>query len=653
MNHKKVGRNDPCPCGSGKKYKNCCMNKGEGVSHPQSPRTRIEQGLRMASAYLEAGQFLQAEQVCHQIIQLDSATYQAYTLLGIVAYYGGNHQASINWLLKSIEIHPAQPDAHNNLAAIYTELGKFEQALKHIQYAIRLNPKQADAHVNHGNLLQDLYRFDEAAKAYQQALKINASHTGALSNLANNYQQRYLHTLAIETFQKLLSIDKHADWAIGGLLYSKIHTCDWADYHELIARIKDDILQDRRPIKVFELRPASDDPALELKCARAFSEYMYPSKSLPRMPAKPERDASKKMRVAYVSADFRQHPVGQLLVEIIEKHDRLKFEVFGVSLGMDDQSALRARLSNAFDTFVDARGMSDLEVAMWMREKNIDVTIDLMGYTTDARPNIFSYRAAPLQVSYLGYSGTTGAPYMDYLLADEVIIPSDSQANYSEKVAYLPAPLLPRDTSVTASATKPTRAEMGLPENVLVFCVFNNHYKITPAIFSVWMRVLQLCEGSVLWLSKADTTIQNNLRKEASLRGVDPDRLVFAQRMERLEDHLARHGLADLFLDTMPYNAHTTSSDALWAGLPVVTCMGQTFVSRVAGSLLTSLGMTELITGNLETYEAKIVSLAQNPDQLTALKEKLARQLKASQAFDSTRYVQDLESALVEMVKTQ
>ncbi|HWU82736.1 MAG TPA: tetratricopeptide repeat protein, partial [Methylophilaceae bacterium] len=517
------------------------------------------------------------------------------------------------------------------------------------QQALRLAPRHLGALINHGNALQDIYRYDEAIATYQRALEIDPRHTGALSNLANTYQQLYKHEAAIETFSRLLTIDPAYDWALGGRMYSRIHSCDWQDHEAQVAEIKARVARGERPIKVFELRPISDDPALELKCARMFAETMYPASDQ----AAPMLATDGKIRIAYLSADFRAHPVSQLLVEVLEQHDRARFEVIGISFGPDDQSELRTRVSKAFDRFIDVRQHSDEEVAALLKTEGVHIAIDLMGYTTHARPAILAKRAVPLQVAYLGYAGTTGSPAIDCIVADEVIIPPSHEAHYSERVLRLPAPLLPRDNRLEVPGEVPDRAAAGLPPTGFVFCAFNNHYKISPAVFDVWMRLLAKVEGSVLWLSDTSDLVKRNLRKAAEQRGVDGDRIIFAPRTARLEDHLARHALADLFLDTHPYNAHTTASDALWAGLPVITYRGQIFAARVAASLLTALDLPELITDSLAAYEALALKLSTDNQALQQVRERLTENKAALAVFDAERYARNLERLLLEALETK
>jgi protein O-GlcNAc transferase len=359
-----------------------------------------------------------------------------------------------------------------------------------------------------------------------------------------------------------------------------------------------------------------------------------------------KHDGHERIRLAYLSADFHQHPTAQLMAELFERHDRARFEVTAIAFGPDDNSALRARLKKAFDHFEDVRGKSDAEVARLLRAREIDIAVDLNGHTADARPGIFAHRPAPVQVNYLVYPGTTGAAFMDYVLADRIVLPADQQPFFSEKIVHMPDCYQANDaTRIVPPA--PSRAEAGLPAEGFVFCCFNNSWKITAPVWGIWMRLLTQVPGSLLWL--LDSPAAANLRAEAAARGVNAARLIFAPKLPPGQ-HLARHKLADLFLDTLPYNAHTTCSDALWAGLPVVTCYGKAFPGRVAASLLKAIDLPELVTTSPEKYEELSLELADNPALLQATREKLARNRITTPLFDSERFRKGIEAAYAAML---
>jgi predicted O-linked N-acetylglucosamine transferase (SPINDLY family) len=358
-----------------------------------------------------------------------------------------------------------------------------------------------------------------------------------------------------------------------------------------------------------------------------------------------------KIRIAYLASGFHGHPTGYLSAELIENHDRSRFEVLAISTGPDDGSDIRTRLVRAFDQFHDVRDKNDREVAALIHDLQVDIVIDRSGYTANARSDILACRPAPIQASYIGFPGTLGAEFYDYVIADRIVLPFDQQAFYTEKIVHLPDSYLVTNSTLAIAESIPARREAGLPERGSVFCCFNNDYKITPPIFDIWMRLLRRIDGSVLWLYRSNPAAEKNLRKEAAARGVDPARLVFADRL-KLDQHLARHRLADLCLDTLPYNAHTTASDALWAGLPLVTCRGRAFAGRVAASLLHAIGVSELVTENLEDYEGLALRLATEPALLGKFRERLQQNRLAYPLFDNARYARHIEAAYTRMWET-
>jgi predicted O-linked N-acetylglucosamine transferase (SPINDLY family) len=397
----------------------------------------------------------------------------------------------------------------------------------------------------------------------------------------------------------------------------------------------------------FQLLAWCVSPAVQHACARHYVADKCPPFPVPIW--RGERYTHQRIRVAYLSADFRDHPVMVLAAGLFARHDRTRFETTAVSFGLDAPNRMREQLRASFERFVDAHGMSDEEVAKLLRDLEIDIAVDLNGFTDGSRPHVFAQRSAPVQVNYLGYAGTLGREDCDYIVADRFVIPEADQVHYAEKVVYLPDTFMVNDAGRTISARVPSRAEAGLPERGLVFCCFNNSFKITPEIFDIWMRLLRQIDGSVLWLSPANSSAPDNLRREAESRGVAADRLVFAPRVPLNEDHLARLRHADLFLDTMPYNAHATACDALWVGVPILTCAGTSFASRVAGSLLTAVGLPELITRSLEDHEALALKLARDPELLGSMRQKLARHRDIRPLFDTERFTRHIESAYTAM----
>jgi protein O-GlcNAc transferase len=425
------------------------------------------------------------------------------------------------------------------------------------------------------------------------------------------------------------------------LLHARLLCCDWRDYTVTVQAITESVLAGKRTTLPPLLIAVSDSAAAQLQCARDFLEDNWTPATSPPKRAYKARD---RLRLAYVSADFREHPVAQLMAGVFEAHDRERFETVAVSLRPHDGSALGERVRGAFSRFIDVTAHSDEAAVSLLREMQVDIAVDLTGYTDGFRPGIFARRAAPIQVNYLGYPGTLAAPYMDYLIADRIVAPEADTRFFVENIVYLPECYQPNDGK-RPIAPAPTRARCGLPESGFVFCCFNNQYKIQPPLFDIWMRLLQSLDGSVLWLSGRNKVATANLSREAAARGVSPERLIFAERMPAPSDHLARYAAADLFLDTLPFNAHTTASDALWAGLPVLTCRGNAFAGRVASSLLNAVGLPELVAETLQEYETRALALAQRPGELAALRARLATTRRTSALFDTERLCRHLESA--------
>jgi len=451
----------------------------------------------------------------------------------------------------------------------------------------------------------------------------------------------------VACYRRAVELDPDIDYLEGLFLHAKMHICDWTHFEEDCGRLEAGVANARAVAYPFHLLAWCASPAVQHACARFYVADKYPQFPVPIWGG--ERYAHRRIRVAYLSADYGDHPVMILAAGLFERHDRTRFETTAVSFGLDKPNRLRERLRAPFDRFVDAHHMSDEEVAKLLRDLEIDIAVDLNGFTDGARPNVFTRRAVPVQVNYLGYAGTLGRDDCDYIVADRFVVPEESRAHYTEKVVYLPDSFLVNDSGRAISARTPSRAEAGLPERGFVFCCFNNSFKITPDVFDAWMRLLGEVDGSVLWLSQAKSSSPNNLRREAEKRGVAADRLVFASGVPRNEDHLARLCHADLFLDTTPYNAHATACDALWVGVPVLTCSGASFASRVAGSLLGAVGLPELITGTLADYEALALKIARDPALLASLRQKLARNRDNHPLFDTERFTRHIEAAYTVM----
>lgn len=532
-------------------------------------------------------------------------------------------------------------------ATVLVKVGRRDDALQSYQRAIDLKPDYADAMINSGVLLRDLQQHVAALTRFQQVLALQPDNVMALSNAATLMTEFKRGEEAVAMLERLVQLAPEHDYALGMLCHEKLQGCDWQGFEALSQRVIDGVRAGRRSSKSLGLMALSDSAEDHQRCARLFAQQRYPAAAAPLWTG--ERYRHDRIRVAYVSPDLREHPVGHLMAGIFERHDKARFETTGLSLGVDDGSRLRERMTRAFDQFIDARQMTAVQIAALLREREIDIVVDLAGYTADSRSEIFTWRPAPVQVNFLGYPGTMGLSCMDYILADRHVIPPEHWRFYDEQVVYLPDAYLPPASNLQIAETTPSRADCGLPPTGVVFCSFNHDYKILPAVFAVWMRLLLQVPGSVLWLMSRSERSQRNLRASAQAAGIDPDRLVFAQRVPRVEDHLARYRVADLFLDTHPYNAHSTAADALLAGLPVLTCSGQSFPSRVAGSLLQAAGLPELVTHTVADYEQLALALARDPDRLAALKARLMERQCDSALFDVDAFTRHLETAYLAM----
>jgi protein O-GlcNAc transferase len=559
----------------------------------------------------------------------------------------GDFSGALGYLEHGVKVAPGYAPLWFIRAAALQSLGDKVASIASYDRAIELNPNYTEALINSGALLREMFRHREALERFNRVLQFAPDHQGALANTGIILTEFKQSEMAIKMFERLLAINPNYDYALGLLSYEKLHACDWTGFEHFKQKIIEGVREGRRATKTLAFMGLSDCAEDQLKCARTFANHYCPV--APESLWSGERYTHARLRVAYVSPDLREHPVGHLLAGVIEKHDKSRFELIGISIGVDDGSRIRARMKSAFDRFVDAKEMTGRQIAQLMRDLEVDIAIDLAGYTSDSKIEIFAWRPAPIQVGYLGYPGTLGVPYMDYILADRHVIPEGHQHFYDEKVAYLPHAYLPTDDSLTISERTPTRAECGLPDEGVVFCCFSHDYKITPPIFDVWMRLLQQVPGSVLWLAAKNDLSRGNLRKEAEKRGVNPERLVFAGRVPLVEDHFARYRQADIFLDTHPYNAHTTAADALMAGLPVVTFWGNAFPARVAGSLVHAAGLPELVADSIEGYEALALKLANYEPLLAATKAKLARIGRSSHLFDTHAFCRGLEAVYQDM----
>jgi predicted O-linked N-acetylglucosamine transferase (SPINDLY family) len=538
---------------------------------------------------------------------------------------------------------PDHADALFNSGLALQRLGRYDEALAVYERVLGRKPADAEAHNNRGNALQELKRLDEALAAYEAALAVRPAYVEALHNRAVVLMLLIRPADAAAAYARLLEVAPDYPFARGRRLQAAMIACNWRGFEPQLALVEAGIVAGEKVIEPFAWLAAATSAASQRRCAEIYGIQF----DVPALPPAPPRGGDK-IRLGYLAGEFRQHATAFLMAELFELHDRRRFELIAFDKGGDDGSAVRLRLNRAFDEMVDVHALDDAAVAALIRARQIDLLVDLNGFVGVARPGICARRPAPLQINYLGAPGTMGMTCYDYIIADRVVIPPEHEQYYSERVVCLPDSYQVNDSKRRIADHRPARADCGLPERAFVFCCFNNNYKITPQVFDVWMRLLQKIDGSVLWLLEDNPDASGNLRREAAARGVAMDRLVFAAR-QQLDEHLARHRCADLFLDTLPCNAHTTASDALWAGLPVLTCLGTTFAGRVAASLLEATGLPDLIAHDLAGYEERALTLATTPALLGELRERLARNRDSCALFDTARYCRHLESAYVTM----
>ena len=552
------------------------------------------------------------------------------------------HNEALAAFDKALALKPELAEAWLGRGNVYADLKRYDEAFAAFSKALALKPDLAEAWLGRGNVFAELRCSDDALVAFDKALALKPDLAEAWRGRGYVFIGLKDYNEAFAAFDKSLALQPDTNTAEGARLHCKMHLCNWTNFgaecEHLISAVKDNKIN----TDPFSFLSISTSPEDQIACAKLWAHKIYPDSDKPLWRGEIYRH--KKIRVAYVSADLHQHAIPYLIAGMFEQHDKSRFELTALSIGPDDMSEIRQRMKRSFNRFIDARNDSDDEIASQIKGAEIDILVDLNGFTRGGRTGIFARRPAPIQVNYLGYPGTLGADYIDYLIADHTVVPESTQGYYTEKIAYVPHSYQANDAKRPISSKRFTRAGCELPENAFVFCCFNNNYKIIPDVFDCWMRILHQAKDSVLWLLESNATAASNLRKEAAARGIDAERLVFAPYMPQA-DHLARLRLADLCLDTRPYNAHTTASDALWAGLPVLTQAGETFAARVGASLLNAIGLPELITSTRQEYAELAIELATKPEKLAAIKNKLSQNRLTKPLFNTQLFTQHIEQA--------
>lgn len=587
----------------------------------------------------EQGKLEGAVEAFQKALSLKPDFAEAYNNMGNALKEQGNLAKAIEAYNKVISLKPSYAEAYYNLGIALNEQGELGKAIVAYKKTLSLKPDFAEAYNNMGSALKEQGKLDQSIEAYNKAISLKPDYAGAYNNMGDALSNQGELVKAIEAYKKALSLKPDYDEARAQKLFQQAKICDWQAILE-----ESDLIPElgigKRHIAPFSLLALEDAPERHRLRSEQCARIKFPvqdAKPIARPPHMPER-----LRIGYFSSDYKEHPVAQLMAGVIERHDRIQFEVFGYSLGPPKMDAMRERLARSFDLFRDFSSLADGEICEVVREDKIDIAVDLTGYTQNSRSGIFSHRIAPVQINYLGYPGTMGAECMDYIIADERIIPKEFQEFYTEKPIYLPHQYQAQDDTLPISDETPSRSDLGLPDQGFVFCAINNNYKITPREFDVWMRLLQAVEGSVLWLLESNSWVRGNLLKEANARGVGSERLVFAQKVSH-EKYLAQFRKADLFLDTFTYNAGATASNALWAGLPVLTKCGKGYATRMASSLLSAIDLPELITTSEQAYEELAISLAKNPERLVSIRQRLAANRLSKPLFNTDLFIKHLQ----------
>ena len=630
----------------------------------------------------QSGKLVEGAELMRRAVEIDPEQETYHSNLGNAYREMGQYALALKHLNLAIEIQCNYPEAFNNLGLTLHELKQYEEALAIFDKALVLRPSYANALYNKGNSLKllrrleaaidcydaalslvpnyfkalnnkgaalyEMRRWTEAVSCYESSLALNPNYPEALHNLGLAQTDLKDHMGALSSYEAALILKPDYQYLPGSVLHTRMKICQWGGFEQMLDKVLHGVEEGKPVINAFPLLSLTDDPRLQRQAAAiwAMLNCAHPSTFQPAPYS--AGMAKKKITLGYFSADLHNHATAYLMAELFELHDRASFELIAFSFGPSKQDEMRQRLVKSFDRFIEVSHMSDAEVAALSRSLGVDIAVDLKGYTQDQRANIFAHRAAPVQASFIGYPGTLGAPFMDYLIADRSLIPVGSEHYYDERIVFMPASYQVNDRKRQIDPNTPTRQALGLPESGFVYCCFNNNFKINPEVFGCWVRVLSAVPDSVLWLLQDNEQAATNLRREAAQRGLDPSRLVFAKRAP-LFQHLARHRAADLFLDTFPYNAHTTASDALWAGLPVLTRAGQSFASRVGASLLHAVGLPELVTHSLQAYEAMAIEMASNASSLASIRDRLAQNIPIAKLFDTMQFARDLEQAFVQM----
>jgi predicted O-linked N-acetylglucosamine transferase (SPINDLY family) len=610
-------------------------------------RTQASAQLTLARALMMVEGLTAALECASEAIRLAPARPDAWFMRGNILFGLGLLEASADNYERALDLQPSFPEALNNYAAACRALRRARQALASAERALALDPTYAKAYNNRGLIHLDDRRTAAAIEDFRRALACQPEFAEAMHNLGTALMQRRSYGEACDAFQRLAMMAPRFPRALGNLLRARLGCCDWRDFHALVDAIRTAVERGENADLPLSFLSICGSAAAQLTCARRYTDANFPALPVEhRRAASVAQSADRPIRIAYLSGDFGEHAVSYLLAGLFERHDRRRFETIALSWDRVGEGPMRLRLEQVFTRFMDITGLGDADVVAIMRDLQVDIAVDLSGHTFGQRTGIFARRAAPIQVNYLGFPGSMGAGYIDYLIADEFLVPASHRQHYSEQIVWLPC-FQPNDDRRT-EVPKTSRREQNLPEQGFVFGSFNTNSKLTPDCFEIWMRLLGGVPGSVLWMLADHELARTNLQREAQIRGIDPRRLIFAARVSYAQ-HLARLALIDLCLDTVPFNGGTTTSDALHAGVPVITCAGESFSARMSAGLLSRLELPELITTSMQQYEMAALQLATQPARLGVLRAHLARLRQEHVFFDTQRYCGNLESAYERM----
>ena len=603
---------------------------------------KMQSKFQEAISLFQKKKFEEAKNICEEILQIEPKNFDVMHFYGIISYQTGNYTLSAELINKAVRINSNNAEAYNNLGLAFTRINKFDSALESFNQAIKINSNFFEAYNNRGLIFLKLERFKDALDSFDKVVQINPNFAEAYKNKGLIFVEQKNYNEALNNFTQAYKINPNLDRLLGSMIFSKHCISEWKSFDEDLKDLSDKILKKYKCCSPFYSLRFFDSPELQKITAETYVKEKYSDKNdlIPITKKKP----NEKIRIGYYSADFRNHAASYLLANLFELHDKSKFELIAFYFGPEKKDEMYYRVSAAFDQFINVKSKSDDEIVRLSREFKIDIAIDLMTFTHHHRFGIFTKRCAPIQVGYLAYPGTSGASCVDYIIADKTLIPEKNQKYYTEKIIYLPDTYQVNDSKKKISDKIFTKQELSLPKDSFVFCCFNDSSKINPEIFNIWMNLLKRINNSVLWLVPQNEIAAKNLKKEATIRNVNPDRIKFAQNI-KMPEHLARHKAADLFVDTFPYNAHTTASDALWTGLPVLTLMGESFTSRVGGSLLNAIDLPELITHTKKDYQDKAIELANNKSFLNEIRNKLNKNKLTKPLFNTKLFTKNLEKA--------